>query len=287
MPLRRPAEPNSTKARRRIASGPADRYPVLVDSGLVAVGEFDRYVADGQNLVVAERDRGHAMNVDLVLDGRRCLVGMHRCRVTSVDDVVSVQADIDEIGAAPALNELVAVVEIDRIVAAAENRVLPIATKERVVAAAGEEQVVAAGDLQKIVTLAAFQRVRRRGCRIRVMAVSVARIAAGRISKPSDERRASRSRFQETRAAADQGVIPGSADQRVRAASSDQLIVAVRDVEGFRARASHESIASGAVVDDLVRSIARRDQLCAVIVDRDLVVGAGVKKNLSGVRNGV
>src|SRR5271165_4640849 len=32
--------------------GPSDRNPALVDGRLVAVGEFDRYVADGENLVV-------------------------------------------------------------------------------------------------------------------------------------------------------------------------------------------------------------------------------------------
>ena len=65
---RNPLRPNSRRPKGWIPFGPSERIPVLVDGRLVAVGEVDRHVADGENLVVTERDRRHAMHVDFVLD---------------------------------------------------------------------------------------------------------------------------------------------------------------------------------------------------------------------------
>src|SRR6185437_2660567 len=76
---------------------------------------------------------------------------MDRSRPAAVDDVVSVQADIDIVGAAAALNEFVAVVEVDRIMAAAEDRVVAVAAGDRVMAASRDEQVVAVRDLEQVV----------------------------------------------------------------------------------------------------------------------------------------
>ena len=57
---------------------------------------------------------------------------MNRSRVAAVDHVVSVQADVDSVGAAAALNEFIAVVDVDRVVSAADDRVVPVAAKDRV-----------------------------------------------------------------------------------------------------------------------------------------------------------
>ena len=61
----------------------------------------------------------------------------------------------------------------------------------------------------------------------------------------------------------------------------------MRDFKRFGSCASDEGIAPGAHVGDMVRPVARRNQLGSAIVDRDRVVRAGVQKNLSVLRNGV
>ena len=128
---------------------------------LVAVGEVDGDIADGEDLMIAELDCCDPVHLGLALDLRRGLVRMNRGRMAAVDHVVSVQADFDDVGAAAAQHQFIAVVDADRIVSAANDRVVAVAAKDRIVPGAGDEQVVAMVDLEEIGALSAHQRVRR------------------------------------------------------------------------------------------------------------------------------
>src|SRR5208337_1581852 len=100
--------------------------------------------------MIAEYDRRDSADVDLALDRRRGLVRLNRGRMAAVDHVVSVQADIDEVGPAAALHEFIAVVDVDRVVSAADDRVVPVAAKNRVMPGAGDKKVVAVADLEEV-----------------------------------------------------------------------------------------------------------------------------------------
>ena len=76
-------------------------------------------------------------------------------RLTAIDDVISVQADLDIVRAVAALNEFVTIVEIDRVVAAAKDRVVAVAAGDRIMAASRDEQVGAVKDLKQVVPVSA------------------------------------------------------------------------------------------------------------------------------------
>src|SRR5271169_5569693 len=112
-------EPRSTVGSPLRDFKPEERLQ-LVHDRLVAVGEIDRDIADGKDLMIAEYDRRDPADVDLALDRRRGLVRLNRGRMAAVDHVVSVQADIDEVGPTAALHEFIAVVDVDCVVSAAD-----------------------------------------------------------------------------------------------------------------------------------------------------------------------
>ena len=77
--------------------------------------------------------------------------------------------------------------------------------------------------------------------------------------------------------------MPGPADQRVLPASRDEQVFPVRDFERLVTCSADQGVASGPLVDDVVRAVARRDQLTAVVLDSDRIVRPGVEEDLGVV----